>query len=99
MATYLELHALREDDDLLKKTLVAVTIAALNVKDDASPPGNQVDREAWAARALSDPSAMARKFYPLLLAANKDASVAAIQGASDAAILTAVEGAIDLFST
>ncbi|GAG15232.1 unnamed protein product, partial [marine sediment metagenome] len=48
--------------------------------------------------AFSNPNAIREKMLMTLLAANKDSSAATIQGATDAALQTLVDGAVDIFA-
>ena len=98
MATYLELFGLNSDSDLQDRTVVASIVAAEAVRADATPPANQAAREAWAALVFANPKTEATRMLWALLAANKDSTVAAITGASDAVLQSAVDGAIDLFA-
>ena len=102
MATYTELTDLFGDGDLQKKVKFAVVEAARIVlkSEDTGTPFDQTagahdDRLVWAARALSSTSRTAEDVWKFVLAENKGASVAQIQGADDATIQTNVNGAVD----
>jgi hypothetical protein len=88
MATYSELRALFSDDDLRHRVETAVVIAA--EAELAATPGS-VEGRAWGLKALQDPGTWGRKAFILVLAANKGASVAAIQMATDTTIQAAVD--------
>jgi len=89
MATYSELHALKSHNDLIEKTQVAVVIAAQDlIKTGATPTA--ADR-AWASAVLSDPAIEASKALMFLLAANKDSTVAQIEGVTDTTVQTKVD--------
>lgn len=92
MATYLELFALRANSDLQDKVTVAVVKKAQTLLDGASPTAAQV---TWAKEAIENPKPKALSLLNYLLAANSSATVAAIQGASDATIQTHVDTAVD----
>ena len=92
MATYAELFNLRHDSALINRISVAVSIAAEAKLVAATPTAAEL---AWAVQVLSNPGAEAQRVLYTVLAANKDATVAAIQGASDAAIQTNVEAVLD----
>lgn len=94
MATYTEIRNLFQDADLRNKVTTAIIIAADGILNEPSPT---VPRKAWANKVFSNPEAEARRVFMSVLAANKDATVAAIQGATDAAIQTNVDDAVDLF--
>ncbi len=59
---------------------------------------NHDNRLLWAQRAYRDPVGVGAEMLPAVLAANKDATVANITGATDAAIQTNVGDAVDLFA-
>lgn len=98
MATYTELFSLINNDDLHNRLAVAVAIAADGVRTDGAPPANQVARLVWAKEATRNPLDMANRMFWQLIAQNEAAALAAITGASDAALLTAVQTSIDLFA-
>lgn len=98
MATYLELHALKNDSDLQDKVAVAVVIAADAIRASGTPPANQAQRLVWAAAAMADPREEARRMLWALLAANKSATAGSISSATDATIQAAVDSAVDLFA-
>ena len=102
MATYTELRDLFGDGDLQKKIQVAVVEAARLVlkSEDTGTPFDQTagahdDRLVWAARALSNTTRTAENVWKFVLAENKGATVVQIQDASDTAIQTNVNGAVD----
>ena len=99
MATYLEIHNLHSNSDMLAKTAVAIGDAAIGVYEEAPGTDNHANRLIWAKEALEAPGAMARKMYSSVLVANKGASVAAILSASDAVLLGNIIGVIDLYAT
>lgn len=98
MATYQELHTLKNDSDLQEKVLVAVVIAADTIRTDQSPPANQTQRLIWAQSAMESPKSVALAMLWAVLAANKGISVGNIKTASDAAIQSNVDEAVDLFA-
>ena len=98
MASYQELHILKNNSDLQEKVEVAVIVAADTIRTDATPPANQAERLAWAAQAMSNPKSVAKSMLWAVLAANKDVTVANITSATDAAIQTNVDAAVDLFA-
>lgn len=99
MATYTELHSLRNDSALRNRVMVAciVSAEAIMVEDGGTP--NNANRRIWAASVFASPIAEANRMYMAVLAANKDLAISAIQGASDAQIQTNVDDHIDLFAT
>lgn len=98
MATYQELHALKNDSDLQEKVEVAVVVAADTIRTDGSPPANQAQRLVWAKAAMAAPKSTAQAMLWAVLAANKGVSVDGIKTAGDAAIQANVDAAVDLFA-
>lgn len=98
MATYLELFSIRSEPELVEKLTVAVVVAAEAIRVDVAPPTNQVNRLKWASQVFANPSVEARSMLWAVLAANKSLTLAQITGASDAAIQTNVDAAIDVFA-
>ncbi len=108
MATLIELRNLMNDSGLRNKVTTAVIISADTVmrgNDSAAPflqkPGPPSDhdiRVTWAKAAFENPSGEGLKFLMSVLASNNTAAVAAITGASDAAIQTNVDEAVDLMA-
>lgn len=94
MATYSDLYNLRNNSDLQNKIRVAVIVKAQQLID-GTPTANQL---AWARTAIASPDSVAGELLNYVLAANKASSVAAIQGASDNAIQTNVDAAVDVLS-
>ena len=92
MATYQEIRSRFSDDDLRHRVETAVVIAA--EAELVASPGS-VNGRSWGLKALQDTAGWGRKAFILVLAANKDASVAAISGASDTAIQSAVNAVKD----
>lgn len=92
MATYTEIYDLRSNSDLRNKIVVAVAIKAAAILDSATPTAAQI---AWAKAAIANPMGQADDLLVYVLAKNAALTAAQITGASDAAIQTAVNGAID----
>ncbi len=90
MATYSELRSLFSDDDLRHRVETAVIIAA-EAELSASP--GSVEGRAWGLMALRNTSGWGRTGFLSVLASNKAATVAVIQGASDSTIQTNVDAA------
>ena len=107
MATYQELFAVLHRSvtgagELRDKVAVAVLIAADKISSgsDTGPPfgqgaGAHDKRVLWAQRAYAGPRAMAEQVFAGVIAANASASQAAIIGASDASIQSAVDAIVD----
>lgn len=90
MATYTEIRHLFSDSALRNRVDVAVVIAA---NDLLSGTPTSADR-AWAAAVFNRPRLESQKAFMAVLASNKNASVVAIQGATDAAIQTNVDAVV-----
>ena len=98
MATYLELMTLQGDGDLLNRVIVAVAIAADTIRLESAGTTNHANRMIWAEKAFSSPIVVGKSAYSAVLAANKDATVTQIQGATDAAIQTNVDAVVDVLA-
>lgn len=96
MATYAELFELRGNSGLKNKVTVAVIVAAEAIR--ATDPPDTAPRIAWAKAAFENPSGEAGRMLMAVLAANKDADVSQIENASDGAIQTQVDAAVDVFA-
>jgi len=99
MASYAELYSLRSDSALKNRVNVAVIVAAEAIRSEDGATPNHANRLVWAAAVFAAPSAEADRMFMAILAANKDATVAQIQSATDAAIQTKVDATVDLFAT
>ena len=97
MATYIELIGLSQDSTLRQKIAVACVIAAENIRVEDVATANHVNRLAWAKTVWASPTATADKVIWTVLAQNKAATVAAMTGATDASIQTAVDAAVAAF--
>jgi len=98
MATYDELLPLLSNSELRNRVKVACVIAADTVRGEDAGTANHANRLIWAKRTFTNPAAASREMLTALIAGNKDASVANITGASDAAIQTKVDAAVDVFA-
>jgi len=92
MATYTDLFELRSNSVLINRIAVAVTIKAQTYIDGATPTSDEL---AWASRVLVAPRPEAEKLLHYLVAADNTATIAQITGASDTAIQTRVDDAVD----
>lgn len=98
MATYAELLTASTNTGLADKVKVACIIAAESVRTE-SPEGADHDaRRRWASAVFANPAAEASRMLWAVLAQNKDATLAQITGASDAAVQTAVNNAVNVFA-
>lgn len=94
MATYEELYDLRNDSTLRNRVLVAIVVKAQEIIDSVTPTSAEV---TWAEEALENPGMHLDGLLHYVLSANKDASVAQILGATDTAIQTNIDSAVDVF--
>ena len=95
MATYTELFDLADNNILLDRVSVAITIAADTVLNEIESTPNHANRVVWAKGAFSNPKAQAKAFLAAVLAANNGADVATIQAVTDTQIQNNVNAAID----
>jgi len=98
MATYAELLTASENDVLRQKIRVAVIVAAETVRTEASNVPNNANRLIWAKATFRNPDEAAKNILWPVIAQNRAASLAAITGASDAAVQTAVDAAVNVFA-
>lgn len=98
MATYSELRALFNHRDLQNKVQVACIIAAEAIRGESDQTANHANRLTWAKATFANPDAMAERILMSILAAYKTSTTATILGASDSAIQTAVDAAVNLFA-
>ena len=93
MATYTELRQLFNNDDLRNRVATACLIYAHGLLS-----GTPTDaQKAFAEKVFNDPDAVGRKIMMGVLAANKAATTAQIQTASDSAIQTQVDNILPNF--
>jgi hypothetical protein len=99
MATYAELLTASSHEVLNNKIRVAVVIAAEVVRTENAATANHANRLIWARGVFVDPDREARRMVWAVLAQNAGATYAQIVGASDAAVQTAVNAAVDVFAS
>ena len=97
MATYAELAAIGATDPdgfnaLRDKVRVAVVIKAQAIAADVASTAEQ---NAWAVDALQEPITQTDPVMNYILAANAGVTIANILSASDSAIQTNVDAAVD----
>ena len=95
MATYLELATINRTDDwtqLIEKIRVACVIKAAAVIDSATPPAAML---TWANNTIKNPNAAGSDIAFYIVAANASATLAQIYAATDEAVQTNVDSAID----
>lgn len=96
MATYQELYALRANSALRHRVQIATWIAADGIRAESDATPNHAHRLVWAREVLSFGGGKAEQMFCALLAANNGLTTAQIESASDAAIQTAVNNAVNL---
>lgn len=99
MATYAELIIASQNGTLTDKIKVACFIAAEVVRNEAGATANHTNRLLWAKQVFGNPENEAKRMVWAVLAQNSAATLSVITGASDAAVQTAVNAAVDVFAT
>lgn len=99
MAAYDEIYDLWYESKLKNKVTVAVIVVAEIIHGEVETTPNHTNRLIWAIEALEAPVTKAGSMYRLILAENKDMTVAQILGVSDTTIQNAVDETVDLFAT
>lgn len=92
MASYHEIHDIRNDPDVVKKVHVAVADVAVDILSES--PTIQA-RQDWAITAIKDPGSVAPEITHYVLIANKGATPTQIKNAADAAYKTNVANAVN----
>ncbi len=98
MATYTDLQNALRNSLLTDRVEIAIAVAAVAISTELGSVTNHANRLIWAQEALGNLGGMAARFLPAVLAKNKNASIATITAASDAAIQTQVDELVDLFA-
>lgn len=98
MATYDELLLASENAALRNKVRVACIVAAETVRTEAPATANHAERLAWAKAVFAAPVVEAERMLWAVLAQNKAAALSAIVGATDAAVQSAVDAAVNVFA-
>lgn len=93
MATYTEIYSLMQDGDLLGRTAVALVVAADAIRANGSAT---VAQHKWATQVLGSPIAWAPRALALALVQNKTLALLQLKAASDAALQSAVDGAVTM---
>jgi hypothetical protein len=99
MATYAELLQASANDTLRQKVRVGCVIAAEKVRTEAGTTTSHTARMAWAKAVYANPEAEGNRMVWAVLAQNAAATYAAIIGAADATVQTAVDAAVDVFAS
>jgi hypothetical protein len=98
MASYDELLQANANTGLVNKVRVAVVVAATAIMTEAEATANHANRMLWAKTVFADPAEAGKRMMWPVLAQNKAQTLAAIIGASDAAVQTAVDSAVNVFA-
>jgi len=98
MATYQDLFDLRANTLLRNRIDEACDVAADTIRAEDAATTNHTARLAWAKYVLSSPIEAANGMLRIILAANKALSISTILGATDAALQTQVDAAVNLFA-
>lgn len=98
MATNEEIYGLWNESALKNRVVSQMIISAEAVMKELDTVPNHVNRLIWAKAAFTSPRSEGDRMFMAVLAANRDATVEQILGASDAAIQTNVDDHVDLFA-
>ena len=96
MATYLELAKITEQalwGDFIDKIKAACVIKATAIIDSATPT---VEAKAWAEFAINAPTSAASSIVWYVIGSNDGLAISTILNASDSAIQTNVNAAVDV---
>lgn len=99
MATLSELLGAHDYTDLRLRVRMATVLAAEVVRSENVAVTNHANRLLWAKRVYEDPFTMGDSMFWAVLAQNSGFTYNQIINASDAAVQTAVNNAVDVFST
>ena len=95
MATYLELARITEHNewgDFFDKTVTATQVKAAAIIDAGTSTTTQLD---WARASMDRPRRAANSLVPYVIAVNHEATIEQILAASDNAIQTNIDAAVD----
>lgn len=98
MATYAELILASQNGTLTDKIRVACIIAAEAIRTEAGTTTNHANRMLWAKQVFDNPSMEQVRMTWAVLAQNQAVALTSIVGASDSAVQTAVNAAVDVFA-
>ena len=98
MATLAELWTLLEDPALKEKVAAACLIAAETIRTEDAGTANHANRLKWSKKVFENPVQAGDDVLKAVLAANNGSALAAITGAADNVIQTAVDAAVDIFA-
>jgi hypothetical protein len=98
MATYAELRSAEENDVLRIKVREACLVAATTIMAEATSVPNNAQRIKWAKQVFESPESAAAAMLPVVIAQSRASTFAQITTASDAAVQTAVDSAVNVFA-
>lgn len=98
MATYQDLLTAAQNDGLKQKVRVGCMIAANSIMTENPATTNHAARMAWARSVYENPEVIGKRMLWAVIAQNNAVALSAITGASDAAVQTAVNAAVDMFA-
>lgn len=98
MATLAELRTLITDPTLAEKVESAILVIAEEVRVESDATANHANRLKLSKAIFKDSTGWRDDFVRAMLAANSAVALSGITGASDAAILTAVRNAWNVFA-
>ena len=98
MAAYQDLYNLFSNSSLRNKLSVAVVIAAETIRNEDAGTTNHANRLVWAKSAFNNPESIATSMLKALLAANASLTVQQISDASDEALQSKVDLAVNVFA-
>jgi hypothetical protein len=98
MATYAELYGLQADTGISQRIVIATIIAAEAARAENVLTYNHEKRMQWARSVFANPEFEGRRMMWAVFAQHKDLTLAQITAATDAAIQTAVNTAVNLFA-
>lgn len=102
MATYSELYQIANDggatSPLRQKIAVACIVAAETIRTENPATTLHTERLAWAKAVFRDPLGESLRMTWAVLAQNAGQPLANINGATDGAIQTAVNNAVNVFA-
>lgn len=96
MATYQEMFDLTHNQALLQRVMAAVAVLAEAIRSEAPATPNHAERMRWAQAALRNVDGTARSLMWVVIAQSRQFTAAQIEGATDAAVQSAVNSAVEL---
>ncbi len=94
MANYLEIaNALKTSGTLHSRVMVALIIAADGIRAKGAATTAE---QKWATAVIANPNGYAPQALALVLAQNRNLSIAQIEGGADSALQNAVDNAVPM---